>query len=158
MKSKILIIILALLIYTLLFGKDTVMLFTRYVKGDSWNKMLPELKEAVTKTIDDLNSRGIDAVFYEGYRTIEKSQEMIDKGTSKLKNADSSDHVWGIGADIVKANAFGFATWPEVDNDFWKQLHTTGAKYGLEFYISWDKPHARLKGYTVAMMKGRKNT
>ena len=154
MKNKqIIIFILSLIILYLFFGKGITMKFIKYMKGETWNKLIPEMKTAVTTTIEDAQSQGLDVMFFEGYRTVERSQEMIDKGVSDLKDARNSDHVWGIGADIVVANNLGFPSWPDVTDPRWKKLHDIGAKHGLEFYISWDKPHARLKGYTVSSLK-----
>lgn len=156
MKKSSLALIIALIgvaIYTLFYGKETVMKFSKYMKGKTWNRMLPELQKRTTATIEQAQAEGLDVMFYEGWRSVTRSQEMIDKGTSKLKNAEDSDHVWSIGVDLVFANSLGLASWPDISDPRWKRLHEIGNANGLEFYISWDAPHARLSGYSVSALK-----
>lgn len=140
----------------LLAGGGGYVAVTNRKAGDRWERMLPELKVKVLELELQARDRGLDVMFWDGWRDPQETLRNIAAGTSKVKDAFGSLHTWGAAADIVFRNAAGVPYWPADTDPRWKRLATLGEALGLKsggFMWGWDWPHFQLPGVTASGLK-----
>lgn len=126
------------------------------MRGPRWERLLPEAKEKAIAILRIAQERGLDVVFYDGWRSPEESAANIAAGTSKIKDPLDSMHVWGAAFDIVFRNSFGQPSWPDASDPRWRELAQIGVSIGLlsgGISWGWDWPHFQLPNVNVAALK-----
>jgi hypothetical protein len=127
----------------------------RKMIGETWDKLIPSIKEKVLATLAQAEAEGLSVMFFEGWRSPEDEQADIDKGTSHLTDPYNGHHVWGAAADIVFMNYLGFASWPDASDPRWQQLIDIGISKGLNHPISWDKPHFEDPSFNLSIARAQ---
>lgn len=115
---------------------------TNRQSGPRWDNLHPDVKRICNAHITLARQRGLDVMFWEGWRSIEDQKVNMEKGTSKTKNPLSGYHVWGLAYDLVFRTTAGLPSWDE-SND-WKQLADIGEEVGMYSggkNWGWDWPH-----------------
>lgn len=130
--------------------------------GDRWNKMLPEAQIKVDELIALAKKNGLDVMFYDGWRSPEDTLKNIEAGTSKVTDAYSSLHTWGVAFDIVFVDPVtGGSSWLTDNDKRWVKLARLGEALGLKsggLMWGWDWPHFQLSGYSGVAFKQRYGT
>lgn len=124
--------------------------------GPRWERLLPELRAKVLQLEAKARERGLDVMFWDGWRDPAETLKNIAAGTSKVKDAYGSLHTWGAAADIVFRNAAGVPYWPADTDPRWRQLAEVGEAVGLMSggrQWGWDWPHFQLRGVTASALK-----
>jgi len=124
--------------------------------GDRWNKMLPEARAKALALVQLATENGLPVMFWEGWRSPDATLKNIAAGTSKVADAFSSLHTWGVAFDIVFKGVMGEPVWPDATDPRWKQLAQLGESIGLKsggLMWGWDWPHFQLPGYTASELK-----
>jgi len=94
----------------------------------------PVLRERVPRIIDDARAHGMELMVYETYRSLERQQELFEKGSSLLCN--NGVHHFGLACDLVK-NIGGEPSWK---GDF-SLLGVLAQAYGLIWGGDWGTPN-----------------
>jgi len=137
--------------------------------GDGWNNLDPEVKQRAEYILHDANKAfkpvGLSVGIFEGWRTIERQLEVINKGSSFVDNALRSYHPWGLAVDFVFINRIGGWTWEpfpknecawydvfctDPNREAWNTLGGIIKSHGMEWGGDWDNfdgPHAQYTGY-----------
>jgi hypothetical protein len=128
------------------------------MSGPRWDRLTPEAKAKATELVDAARARGLDVMFWDGWRDPEESAKNIAAGTSKLKDPLDSLHVWGVAFDLVFRGALGQPTWPEANDPRWRELAELGASLGLNSGLlmwGWDGPHFQLPDTSAVALRSR---
>ncbi len=115
--------------------------------GDRWDNLHPDVKRICNAHITLARQRGLDVMFWDGYRDPEDEAADEAKGTSKLKNPLSSYHCWGLAYDLVFRTTGGLPSWD--DNHNWQQLAEIGEEVGMfsgGINWGWDWGHFQYSG------------
>lgn len=129
---------------------------TNRMEGPRWEKMLPSARAKALQLVNAARAAGLPVMFWEGWRDPADTIKNIAAGTSKVADAYSSLHTWGVAFDIVFTNAAGLPEWPPETDPRWRQLANLGASLGLfsgGLNWGWDWPHFQLPGYSHAALK-----
>lgn len=124
--------------------------------GPRWERVLPELKQKTLQLELLARERGLDVMFWDGWRDPAETVKNIAAGTSKVKDAFGSLHTWGAAVDIVFRNSVGMASWPADTDPRWRQLAQLGESIGLfsgGINWGWDWPHFQLRNLSTTGLK-----
>lgn len=126
--------------------------------GPRWDRLTPQAKAKAQELVNLARDRGLDVMFWDGWRDPEASAANIAAGTSKLKDPLDSLHVWGVAFDLVFRGTLGQPTWPEPNDPRWRELAELGESIGLKSGLlmwGWDGPHFQLPDTSAAALRGR---
>lgn len=125
--------------------------------GSRWNKMLPQAQQKSEQLVALAKNNGLNVMFYDGWRAPEETVKNIEAGTSKVDDAYSSLHTWGVAFDIVFIDpTTKGASWLTDNDPRWRKLAMLGESIGLKsggLMWGWDYPHFQLRGYTAEKLK-----
>ena len=132
--------------------------------GEGWNRLHPEVQRRALKVIEEANREfaddGLAVGIFEGYRSRERQQEVMDSGNSWTKDSDSSYHRWGLAVDIVFLNRLGRWTWSP-PRAAWDRLGAIIERHGFQWggrFRTFDGAHAQLPLMTIAQLKSQYTT
>jgi hypothetical protein len=151
------ILLWTLLIIAIAYG-GARMYISKRMKGPRWDMLTPDMKLKVLDLLRAAETAGLRVMFWEGWRSVEAEQAEMAKGTSKLKDAYNTRHLWGSAADIVFRDALDMPSWPDIKDPRWAQLIAVGESVGLAHPISWDGPHFELPGFSIKEVRSEYGT
>ena len=121
--------------------------------GKRWLWMTPGAKAKATALIAEANRQGLNVMFWDGWRDPSETLKNIAAGTSKVTDAYSSKHSWGVAFDIVFKNPLGLPSWPPASDPRWQKLGAIGKRLGLrwggDFSGFFDGPHFELADFSL---------
>lgn len=122
----------------------------------------PVVREALVRTVADLNEEGFPFAVFEAYRTPQRQAYLFGQGRTRkgpiVTQAQpwESYHQYGLAADVVLKPATGW-TW-DASAQFvaaWDRLHEIGEKYGLET-LKFERPHLQLHSFMIKDLQAGK--
>lgn len=119
------------------------------------SSLLPLVARQADKFVKEMDMLGLPIRITEGYRSIERQNELYAQGRTTKGNivtqakGGESLHNYGVAIDIV-FRRLGY----DASNDQWLAAATVGERLGFEWGGNWnefvDKPHFQImKGYTL---------
>ncbi len=135
---------------------EGVQAVTERKTGPRWTGLTQAMRDAVLRVEAEAARRGVQVMFWDGWRSPAEEQQYIDKGTSKLKDPLNTLHAWGVAADFAIVNEFGAPSWPDASDHRWQVLadaiEAAGLKSGGRMW-GWDWPHAQLPDVSVRELR-----
>ncbi len=118
--------------------------------GPSWENLHPEVKRRALAVLREanrvFNPRGLWVGVFEGWRTEARQRQVMQRGTSGVRDWRYSYHPWGLAVDFVFLDRLGRWTWDRPRSD-WDELGRIIEAQGFEWggrWRSFDGPHAQL--------------
>lgn len=122
----------------------------------------PVVRDAVTRTVTDLQSEGFTFEVFEAYRLPQRQAYLFGQGRSRAgaivtqARPWESYHQYGLAVDIVLKVA-GKWSW-DASAEYiqaWERLHEIGESYGLET-LKFERPHLQLANFHISDLKAGK--
>lgn len=158
MRINPLLILLATVALLAGLGTGAAIVAKTRKSGPRWTGLTPAARAKVNELEQAAKARGLNVMFWDGWRSPASSAANIAAGTSKLKDPLNSTHVWGVGFDVVFRNAAGLPFWPPDNDPRWRQLAEVGRSIGLfsgGLAWGWDWPHFQLPGVNLVDIRHR---
>lgn len=142
--------------------KLTALIFSMKTKTEPARDLLPLVKRKVELVLKDMETFGMPMRMTEGYRSIERQNELYAQGRTKPGNivtkakGGESLHNYGVAADFVFRKE-GY----EAPAGHWKTFAAAAKNHGFEWGGDWvsfpDKPHLQMTlGYTLSDFQNNK--
>lgn len=164
--SKDVIIMTAAALTGLVLWKGRDLRAALTMTGDGWNNLHPDMQQRAAAVLHDANAifkpQGLSVGIFEGWRTLARQRDVMQRGNSFVTDPLHSYHVWGLACDFVFLDAFGQWTWQPFSesecawyNPFctdpnqtaWATLGDIIKRQGLAWGGDWknyDGPHGEL--------------
>lgn len=122
----------------------------------------PTVRDAVTRTVADLNAEGFPFKVFEAYRMPQRQAYLFGQGRTRpgaivtQARPWESYHQFGLAADIVLCPG-GKWSW-DASAEYiqaWDRLHDIGRSYDLE-PLNFERPHLQLANFHLSDLKAGK--
>jgi peptidoglycan L-alanyl-D-glutamate endopeptidase CwlK len=134
---------------------------TNLIVSKNLHGLHPRVQREAVKVMRDMEAIGLPVKIMEGYRSIERQNELYAQGRTKagliVTNAKGgqSFHNYGVAVDMCFKDG-GY----NVPSHYWLLLGKAYKKHGFEWGGDWetfqDRPHGEMKlGYTLADFQNR---
>ena len=128
-------------------------------RDNALEKLHPDVRDRVTRTVAQLNNENIPFRVFEASRTPERQADLYAQGRTKpglkVTNAQpwQSYHQYGLAADLV---LFESNTWSWSDagarRAWWDRMTVVARTMGLET-LNFERPHVQLAGVQLAQLR-----
>ncbi len=128
----------------------------RRKSGPRWDGLTERMRAAVPVIENYCAARGVNVMFWDGWRSPADEEKAIAAGTSKLSDPLNTMHAWGAAADFVPVDDLGRPSWPDASDPRWQTIadaiEAAGLLSGGRAW-GWDWPHAQLRDVSMSELR-----